>query len=528
MDVFRLCDGEEARPSSYLRWGCHPLKWKTILSIQEPHSAVLDRDHAKLYDLLIQELEEFAVFLVNLNGRITSWNPGVERFLGYVEAEFVGRPVSDIFTPEDRAARVPEREMENARDTGRAADMRWHLRNDQSRVFVEGVFIAIRDEAGVLVGFAKMARAIHQRYVAGSILSTILEGTDDAIYAIDKEGRYTFANAQAARLWDRSIEQLIGHKQEDVLSPSGAAELRATNESVMDGAHPRLIEEDLPRTTKQGERTILTTKAPWRDSKGRTIGLVAIAKDITTRKALQGERERLLREVRRANEELSAFPHVVAHDLGAPLRAVKLHTELLAEHMQDRLDDAARQMMTFVKEGAEHMERLIESLLRYAESGEGLDLRRVNVNTVLDQLVRTLEPLIQQSKTTITRDTLPSVVEADPVRLQQVFQNLVVNAIKYRGIDSPRIHVSGEISGEEYRFAVADNGIGIARRHFERIFMPLKRLHGEEIPGSGIGLALSRRIIELHGGRIWVESHVGKGSTFVFTLPMMRQKPEQP
>jgi PAS domain S-box-containing protein len=112
---------------------------------------ISDRDHAKLHDLLIQELEEFAVFLVNLDGRITSWNPGVERFLGYVEAEFVGRPVSDIFTPEDRAARVPEKEMENAQSTGRAADMRWHLRNDQSRVFVEGMFIAIKDEAGRIV-----------------------------------------------------------------------------------------------------------------------------------------------------------------------------------------------------------------------------------------------------------------------------------------------------------------------------------------------------------------------------------------
>lgn len=209
------------------------------------------------------------------------------------------------------------------------------------------------------------------------------------------------------------------------------------------------------------------------------------------------------------------------------LRAVKLHTELLAEHLQEQLDDAARQMMTFVREGAEQMEQLIESLLRYAESGEGLNLRPVNVNAFLDLLVHRLEPLIRQTKTTITRDALPEV-DADPVRLLQLFQNLIVNAINHRGIDPPRIHISCEVSREEYRFAIADNGIGIATENFESIFMPLKRLHGKEIPGSGIGLALSRRIIELHGGRIWFESHIGKGSTFVFTLPMLREKTAQP
>lgn len=187
---------------------------------------ISDRDHAKLHDLLIQELEEFAVFLVDLDGRITSWNPGVQRFLGYVETEFVGKSVSEIFSPEDRVARVPEKEMESARSTGRASDVRWHLRNDQSRVFVEGVFIAIKDEVGEIVGFAKIARAVHQRHVAGSMLATILEGTDDAIYAIDRDGRYTFANMQAARLLDRSVEQLIGQKQEDLLPPSVAADLR--------------------------------------------------------------------------------------------------------------------------------------------------------------------------------------------------------------------------------------------------------------------------------------------------------------
>jgi two-component system CheB/CheR fusion protein len=149
-----------------------------------------DHDHAKLHELLIQELEDFAVFLVDLGGRIMTWNPGVERFFGYAEREFIGKNLTDIFTSEDRAAHAPEKEMAKARREGRSSDVRWHVCHDHTRVFVEGVLIGIKDEAGALVGFAKIARAVRPTQAAGSMLTTLLEGTDDAIYAIDKDGRF--------------------------------------------------------------------------------------------------------------------------------------------------------------------------------------------------------------------------------------------------------------------------------------------------------------------------------------------------
>jgi len=474
---------------------------------------------AQLHTSLIEELEDFAVFLVSLEGQIISWNPGVERFFGYTESQFVGRDFDDIFTPEDKSAGAPAKEMNRARLTGRASDVRWHMCQDQSRVFVEGVLLALKDASGLLVGFAKIARAVRPAHTAGSMLATLLEGTADAIYAIDAEGRFVFANERTAQLFNSSVDTLIGATRDEVLPADIAAQLRANDESVMNSRDPRLLEELFPSKEKDG-RVMLSTKSPWRDTDGNVIGLVAIAQDITARSAFHGERERLLRAVRRANEELSAFSHVVAHDLRAPLRAVNVYTDLLAQKMAGQTDETSQQFMTFIMDAARHMEELIESLLRYAESGQELALQKVNVNAVIDGLLHRLSPLIQQSGVSITRDILPEV-QADPVLLLQVFQNLVVNAINYRGVEPAHIHISAQSSPAEDRFAVSDNGIGVAREHRESIFAPLTRLHSKQVPGSGIGLALCRKIVERHGGRIWVDSRLASGSTFFFTLPKM-------
>jgi PAS domain S-box-containing protein len=470
---------------------------------------------SKLYTVLIRELEDFAVFVIGLDGRIDTWNPGVERFLGYSEAEFIGKNMRDLFTPEDQSNGAPEQEMESARRNGRAADVRWHVCKNQSRVFVEGVIVALID--GEMMGYAKILRALHPRQNPDSMLSTILEGTEDAIYAVDREGRFIFANEKTARLFNRTVDRLMGQTREDLWPSQIAADLRETDNSILKNGQPRLVEERLP--TKQGERVLLINKAPWR-STGGNIGLVAIAKDITARTALATERERLLREVRRVNEELSSFSHVVAHDLRTPLRAVRTYTELLERHAGDHLDQTAQHFITLIKDGAENMDHLVQSLLQYAESGEDLSLQSVDLNAVLTGLLARIAPVIQEAGAIIAHDPLPQV-QADPVRLLQVFQNLLMNAINYRGDSPPRVHIAAEPVADDYQFAIADNGIGIPPDQLERIFAPLHRLHAhKDIHGSGLGLAVCRKIIERHGGRIWVESMLGKGSTFFFTLPI--------
>ena len=475
-----------------------------------------EQNRTRLYELLVKELEAFAIFLIDPDGTIMSWNPGVERFFGYREQEFVGKPFCEIFTPEDRAKNAAEGEMKRARTSGRSSDIRWHLCSDHSRVFVEGVLTCIKDEGGQECGFAKIARAVRPQDATGSLIATLLEGTEDPIYATDKDGRFVFANSATAKLFDRSLDQLISHTHEEVLPASVAADLRSTDQSVMSGSHARLVEEKFP--AGKGERVLLATKAPWRDPQDGLIGLVAISKDVTDRITLQNEREQLLREVSRANKELSDFSHVVAHDLRTPLRAVRTYAELLSRHLESHLDAATQQFLTFVTEGAESMEQLIESLLQYAQSGGALSPTRVNVPAVIAGLLHRLEPLIRETGAAVSTEALPEV-HADPVRLLQVFQNLIVNAINYRSSEAPRIRIFSESRAEFHVLGVSDNGIGISREYLEQIFVPLKRLHAIAVPGHGIGLALCKKIVEAHGGRIWVESTPGKGSTFFFTLP---------
>jgi PAS domain S-box-containing protein len=482
-----------------------------------------EQDRARLYELLIEELEDFAIFLIDPDGTITSWNPGVERFFGYREQEFIGKPFREIFTPEDRAAKADDEEMERARAKGRSSDVRWHLCSDQSRVFVEGVLTCIRDESGNHCGFSKIARAVRPQHAAGSLIATLLEGTEDPIYATDKDGRFVFVNSAAARLLGRSVDEAISLTHEDVFPPSVASDLRSTDQSVMNSNHARLVEERFP--TERGERVLLATKTPWRDPQDGLIGLLAISKDITNRAAQQKEREELFREVRRANRELSDFSHVVAHDLRTPLRAVRTYAELLSEHLGTQLDATARQFLTFVTEGAESMEQLIESLLQYAESGGQLSLTRVNIPAVIAGLLRRLEPVIRETGAMVMTEALPEVY-ADPVRVLQVFQNLIVNAINYRGSEAPRIRIFAETRPDAYLLGVSDNGIGIPREYLEQIFVPLKRLHSKAISGHGLGLALCKKIVESHGGRIWVESTPGNGSTFFFTLPRVARARE--
>ncbi len=477
-------------------------------------------DYQRLPELLLEELKDVGVFLMDADRRITSWSPGIEHILGYAEEEFIGRDATVLFTPEDREEGADEVEFDKARTQGRAPDMRWHMRQDGSRVFVDGVLRAITDDAGTHMGYAKIMREIRPNRIGDSMLRAILDRTPDAIYIKDIQGRYVFANSETARIFGRSIEEVVGHECEEFLPKDVCGALREQDVGVIEGHSPRIVEE-LMITKEHGERTFLTGKAPWQDSEGKTIGVVSIAQDISARKAGEAERERLVRELRRSNDDLAQFAYVVSHDLQTPLRTIRSYTDLLARRYKGKLDDTADEFISIVLNGARNMQQLIESLLRYAQVGEETFVRTpVRIDAVLEGVRSNLQLLVAETSAKLTHGRLPTVV-GDPVQLLQLFQNLISNAIKYsRAAVPPRIDVFAHRTGpEEYRFEIKDNGIGIDPNNFDRIFAPLKRLHGQEIPGSGIGLAVCKKIVERHGGRIWVTSEIGKGSTFYFTLP---------
>lgn len=249
--------------------------------------------------------------------------------------------------------------------------------------------------------------------------------------------------------------------------------------------------------------------------------VVWVARNITERKHFEHELQQLNQELERSNQELEQFAYVASHDLQEPLRMVISFTQLLSQNYAGQLDEQADQIIGFAVDGATRMQQLIQDLLSYSRVGTQANvLETVDCNQVVESAIANLQLSIQESGATLERSSLPTL-QANPRQLSQLFQNLIGNAIKYRGDRVPSIEIGYQEKAKEYLFWVKDNGIGIDPKHADRVFMVFQRLHTrQEYSGTGIGLAICKKIIDQQGGKIWVESEVDQGSTFFFTLPI--------
>lgn len=256
----------------------------------------------------------------------------------------------------------------------------------------------------------------------------------------------------------------------------------------------------------------------WPD--GREVRF-ELAIDITQQKLAEMDQLRLVAELERSNRELERFAYVASHDLQEPLRMVASYTQMLERRYADKLDGAARDFIKFAVDGAARMQRLIDDLLAYSRIGNrAAALRSMATHEALGAALANLQAAIQETGAVISTTELPRVT-ADPTQITQLFQNLIGNAIKFRGPLRPTVHVSAEIRGGMAEFSVRDNGIGIDPQYEDRVFEIFQRLHSRfEYPGTGMGLAICKRIVERHGGAIRVESSEGGGAAFIFTLPL--------
>ncbi len=471
-----------------------------------------------------------AMVVVNQAGEIVILNIQAEQQFGYYRDELLGQQVTNII-PKGFAERLITDGTRTAADaltqqlgTGIELSAR---RKDGSEFPIEIMLSPLQNADGILVTAA--IRDISIRKVAEEALRqseerlrlVVSSVTDYAILMLDLDGRVVSWNEGAERIKGYRAEEIIGQNfscfylPEDISDGKPALQLAEATRNGRSEAEGWRVRKDGSRFYADVVVTALY------DETGLLRGFGKITRDITERKRTEGDLVKTAEDLKRSNDQLQQFAYVASHDLQEPLRMVASYTQLLAKRYQGRLDSDADEFIAYAVDGCSRMQGLIRDLLAYSRSGtEGKMISQISGETALKEALANLQVSIEESGATVTHDLLPDLA-TDDTQLVQVLQNLIGNAIKYRGVDVPLVHVSAKKSGgKEWIFSVRDNGLGIAPQYFERIFIIFQRLHGrQEFNGTGIGLAICKKVVERLGGRIWVESQIDKGSTFYFSLP---------
>jgi PAS domain S-box-containing protein len=346
-----------------------------------------------------------------------------------------------------------------------------------------------------------------------------IEGMMDPVMLIDMEGRLTQFN----KAFTESLgygEEVLGTTLTGLVTKEDKGRLNKILRECIRKGFISNFESSIVTKDRQPIPALINLKV-MKGSEGNPKSLIVTVRDITDRKHTEDKLKELMDRLVLSNKELEQFAYVASHDLQEPLRMVASFTQLLAKRYHGRLDADADEYINYAVEGASRMQRLINDLLMYSRIGSrGKPFEPVDCSSVLGQAVVNLSAAIEETRAVITNDELPTVM-ADESQFVQLFQNLLINAIKFHGEVPPLVHISAEKKDRNWLFSVHDNGIGIAPEFKERIFVIFQRLHGkEDYPGTGIGLAICKKIVECHGGRIWVESKSGHGATFCFTIPI--------
>jgi PAS domain S-box-containing protein len=470
-----------------------------------------------------------AMVVVNQGGEIVLLNVQAEKQFGYHRDELVGQKVKNII-PEGFAERLLADGLRSVEDAlaqqiGTGIELTGR-RKDGSEFPIEIMLSPLESAEGTLVTAAirdisvRKAAEMHVAQMEGRYRG-LLEAAPDAMVVVNQVGEIVLLNVQAEKRFGYRRDELLGQKVKNII-PEGFAE-----RVIADGT--RTAAEALAQQIGTGIELIGRRKdgtefpieimlSPLESPEG--VLVTAAVRDITERKSSEQHLVKTVAELKRSNDELQQFAYVASHDLQEPLRMVASYTQLLAERYKGRLDSDADEFIAYAVDGSNRMQGLIQDLLAYSRAGtSGKALREIPSENALKEAVVNLRATIQESGAIVTHDPLP-LITTDGTQLAQVFQNLIGNAIKYRGAAVPNVHISAVKNGNEWIFSVRDNGLGIDPQYFDRIFVLFQRLHGQaEFKGTGIGLAICKKMLERLGGRIWVESQPEKGSTFRFALP---------
>ena len=533
------------------------------------------------FRMLVENIKDYAIYRLDARGRVASWNEGAERLEGYAANEIIGRHFSIFFTPEDAAAGKPAHILKVAGEEGRFEDEGWRVRKDGSRFWSEVVCTAMRDSSGRLTGFSKVAHDVTERKKAEEKLkahicqqAVVAELGQRAVLADDFQAFMEEAVNLVAQTCavEYGVVLELQPKRKEFLLRAGVgwrhgyvgkatvpvgAETLAGYALLADG--PVIVEDLLEEKRFSGARLLqehgvrsgLNVIIRQREGPFGVLGIYS-----TTRRSFSGEdihfvravanilsamlerqrtqeqleifNEELEQQVARrteqlqaANKELESFSYSVSHDLRTPLRHIGGFIEMLQRTAQGKLDESSQTMIQVISESAKKMDDLINDLLTFSRMGcSEMRQIRVNMRDVVEKARGELAAEMQGRKVVWSIAPLPEVT-ADLALLRQAWMNLISNALKYtRKCDEARIEIGARAEDQEWIFWIKDNGVGFDPHYAHKLFGVFQRLHpARDFEGTGIGLAIVRRIIARHGGRTWAESAAGQGATFYFSLP---------
>jgi PAS domain S-box-containing protein len=503
------------------------------------HKAQQLRESEERFRMLVEGVKDYALFMLDTRGRISSWNSGAQRLHGYRAADVQGKHFSLFYTAEDIERGLPAEHLRIAESVGHFEEEGCRLAKGGKRFWAYVVINPVHDTAGKLRGFAQVTRNITERRQAEHALRRseermrqMVEGVKDyAIYMLDPRGHVITWNSGAAATEGYQAEEILGHHFACVFPP----------EDIEQGKPERLLAQAAKegRATDEGWRVRKDGSGYWSDmvltalydEAGKLTGFSKISHDITAQKQAREEIRQLNEQLEQrvtertaqlqaANQELEAFSYSVSHDLRAPLRRMVGYADILQSEAA-ALDDEAKRHLQIIAESGRQMNDLIEALLTFSRMGASeMRQQRVSVASLIEEARRELRRDINGRQIDWRIGSLPEV-RGDPLLLRQVVVNLLSNALKYtRTRPKTVIEVTGKTSDQEIIVSVRDNGVGFDMAYADKLFGVFQRLHRpNEFEGSGIGLANVRRIIGRHGGRVWAEGAVEQGATFYFSLP---------
>ncbi len=485
--------------------------------------------------------------MLDRDGVITSWNKGAQNIKGYDEDEVIGKNFSIFYLPEDIKKDIPSKNLEIAIKTGSYSVTAKRLKKDGSLFWGYMVITALYDNEGKLRGFAKITQDITKQ-------KTLQDDLDNLHIEFENKTREKLKIALKENIdYKRAIDQsaivaitdqkgIITHVNDNFCSISkySRAELIGQDHRMLNsGYHDKAFIKDLWKTIAGGKiwrgefrnrakdgsfYWVDATIIPFVNAQGKPYQYIAIRSDITARKvyeekmnALNADLTRQKKELEIYNEQLEQFAYVASHDLQEPLRMITGFLNQLELKYNNVLDDKGRKFIGFAVDGAKRMKSIILDLLYYYRIGKAdEDLEMVDLTELLNGVLS----LFQHEKGAKIKYTNLPVITTHRSQIRQVFHNLIGNAIKYRRAEIPLLlNISFNENDTHYQFAIKDNGIGISEEYFDKIFIIFQRLHSSaEYSGTGMGLAITKKIVENLGGTIWLESTIGKGTTFYFTL----------